>query len=104
MSKVPNLADRTDGSPQSTEPKVIVSCQENSSHVLEAKWDQINDTLVVSMVTSYAITKLLTQRLVPSLVSKVFDPIGLIAPFTVCPRLLLKGFWRVTVQQWDDML
>ena len=34
---VPNLADRIDGSSQSTEPKVIVSCQEDSSDVLGLK-------------------------------------------------------------------
>ena len=34
VSNVPNLTDRIDGSSQSTEPKVIVSCQEDSSHVL----------------------------------------------------------------------
>ena len=104
VSNVPNLADRIVGSPQSTEPKVIVSCQEDSSHVLGLKWDHTNDTLVVSRGTSCAITKSLTQRLVLSLVSKVFDPIGLVAPFTVGARLLLKDIWRVTGQQWDDEL
>ena len=104
VSNVQNLADRIDGSPQSTEPKVIVSCQEDSSHVLGLKWDHIKDTLVVSRGTSCAITKSLTQRLVLILVSKVFDPIGLVAPFTVGARLLLKDIWRVTGQQWDDEL
>ena len=90
VSNVPNLADRIDGSPQFSEPKVFVSCQENSSHVLGLKWEHTNETLVVSRGTSCAITKSLTQRLVLSLVSKVFDPIGLVAPFTVGARLLLK--------------
>ena len=102
VSNVPNLADRTDDSPQSTEPKVIVSCQEDSSHVLGLKWDHTNDTLVVSRSTSCAITKSLTQRLVLSLVSKFFDPIGLVAPFTVGARLLLKNIWCITGQKWDD--
>ena len=98
VSNIPNLADGIDGSSQSTEPKVIVSCQEDSSHVLGLKWDRTNDTVVVSRGTSCAITKSLTQRLVLSLVSKVFDPIGLVAPFTVGARLLLKDIWRVTGQ------
>ena len=101
VSNVPNLADRIDGSPQSTEPKVIVSCQEDSLHVLGRKWDHTNDTLVVCRGTSCAITKSLTQRLVLSLVSKVFDPIGLVTPITVGARLLLKDIWRVSGQQWD---
>ena len=78
VSSVPNLSGRTDGSLQSAEPKVIVSCQEDSSHVLGLKWDHTNDTLVVSRGTSCAITKLLTQRVVLSLVSKVVDYIGLV--------------------------
>ena len=39
-----------------------------------------------------------------SLVVAVFDPIGLVAPFTVRARLLLKEIWRVSGQQWDDQL
>ena len=104
VSNVPDLADRNDGSPQSTEPTVIVSCQEDSSHVLGLKCDHTNDTLILSRGTSCAITKSLTQRLVLSHVSKVFDPIGLVAQFTVGARLLLKDIWRVTGQQWDDEL
>ena len=104
VSNVSNLANQIDGSPQSTEPKVIVSCQEDPSHVLGLKWDHTNDTLVLSRGTRCAITKSLTQHLVLSLVSKVFDPFGLVAPFTVGARLLLKDIWRVTGHQWDDEL
>ena len=104
ISNVPNLADRIDGSPQSTEPKVIASSKDDSSHVLGLKWDHNSDTLVVSRGTSITVTKSLTQRLVLSLVSKVFDPIGLVAPFTVGAGLLLKDIWRVSGQHWDEEL
>ena len=104
VSNVPNLADRIDGSAQSTEPKVIVSSTEESMHVLGLKWDHNNDTLVVSTGTNSTITRNLTQRLVLSLVSKVYDPIGLVAPFTVGDRLILKDIWRVNGQSWDDEL
>ena len=73
-------------------------------HVLGLKWDHNNDTLVVSRGTNNTITKSLTQRLVLSLVSKVYDPIGLVAPFTVGARLILKDIWRVNGQSWDDEL
>ena len=73
-------------------------------HVLGLKWDHNNDTLVVSRGTNTTITKSLTQRLVLSLVSKVYDPIGLVAPFTVGARLILKDIWRVNGQIWDDEL
>ena len=104
VSNVPDLADQIDGSAQSTEPKVIVSSKEESMHVLGLKWDHNNDTLVVSRGTNNTITKSLTERLVLSLVSKVNDPIGLVAPFTVGARLILKDIWRVNGQSWYDEL
>ena len=73
-------------------------------HVLGLKWDHNNDTLVVSRGTNSTITKSLTQRLALSLVSKVYDPIGLVALFTVGARLILKDIWRVNGQSWDDEL
>ena len=48
--------------------------------------------------------KSLTQRLVLSLVSNVYDPIVLVTPFTVGARLILKDIWRVSGQIWDDEL
>ena len=104
VSNVPNLADRIDGSTQSTEPKVNASYKEDSSHVLGLKWDHSNDTLVVSRGTSSTVTKSLTLRLVLSLVTRVFDHIGLVAPFTVGARLLLKDIWRVSGQHRDEEL
>ena len=34
----------------------------------------------------------------------MYDPIGLVAPYTVKARLLLKDIWRLNGQQWDDDL
>ena len=105
MSYEPNLADKNDGSQQCTKPKVISSSKEESSHVLGSKWDHNNDTLVVSPGTSNTKTKSLTLRLVLSrLSSRVFDLIGLVAPFTVGAQLLLKDIGRVRGQLWDDKL
>ena len=39
-----------------------------------------------------------------SFVSSVFDHIGLVAPYTVKARLLLKDIWRISGQKWDDDL
>ena len=73
-------------------------------HVLGLKWDQNNNTLVVSRGTDNTITKSLTRRLVLNLVSKAYDSIGLVAPFTVGALLILKDIWRVNGQSWDDEL
>ena len=73
-------------------------------HVLGLKWAHNNDTLVVSRGTNSTVTKNLTHRLVLSLVSNVYKPIGLVAPFTVGARLILKDIWRVNGQNWNDEL
>ena len=66
--------------------------------VLGLKWDHNKDTLVVSRGTNSTIMKSLTQRLVLSLVSKVCNPIGLVAPFTVGALFILKDICRVIGQ------
>ena len=43
-----------------------------------------------------------TQKIILSLVSSVYDPTRLVAPYTVKTRLLLKDIWRLSGQQWDD--
>ena len=90
VSNVPDLADQIDLSAHSTEPKAIGSSKEELMHVPGLKWDHNNDTLVVSRCTNTTITKSLTQRLVLFLVSKVQDPVSLVAPFTAGALLILK--------------
>ena len=104
VSNLPDLADRIDGSAQSTEPKVIVSSKEEPMHVLELKWNHINNTLVESRVSNSSITKRSKQRLVLNLVSKVYDLTGRVAPFTVGARLILKDIWPVNGQSCDGDL
>ena len=68
------------------------------------KWDHVLDTLVVSRGVNRELKDTVTQRTVLSFVSSVFDPIGLVAPYTVRARLLLKEIWRISGQQWDNPL
>ena len=104
VSVVPDLADRINGYLQSIEPKIIASSKEEWMHVLGLKWDHNNDTLVVSRGTNSTITKNLTQRLVLSLVSKVYDPIVLVVPITAGSHFMLKEIWRINGQSWNKML
>ena len=69
--------------------------------MLGLKWDHI-DTLVMSRGTSSTVTKPLTQRLVLSLMSKVFDLIGLVPSFNRLCSIVTKG--RVRGQLWDEEL
>ena len=69
------------------ESKNIVTCGDNYSHVLGLKWDTIDDNFVVSRDVNRELKNSITQRTVLSFVSTVFDPIGLVAPYTVRERL-----------------
>ena len=105
ISNVPGLLEELEDQSVESVPKVIgASMEESSYHVLGLKWDHTKDTLVVGRGTSCDCSKAVTQRLVLSLVAKVFDPIGLVAPFTVTARLLLKNVWRLHGQRWDKRL
>lgn len=48
-------------------------------------------------------SKPITKRTVSSLVSRIFDPIGLIAWFLIIGKLLLRQCWQVGVE-WDQNL
>ena len=82
----------------------ICTSPDHSSHVLELEWDHVKDTLVPKRVVDRPLDKTITQRTVLSFVSSVFDPIGLVAPYAVKTRLLLKDIWRISVLKWDDDL
>ena len=57
VTNVPDLNDKIGLSPQSTVPKLFVSCKEESMHVLGLKSDHNNETLIVSRATNRTITK-----------------------------------------------
>ena len=61
------------GKPAPTNAKVIPKPDE-SSHVLGLKWNHVSDTLIVSWGTNPDTNKTITQRVVLSLVSAVYDP------------------------------
>ena len=84
--------------------KEICNGAEQSSHVLGLKWDHVKDTLVVSIGVDRPLDKVITQRIVLSFVSSVFDPVGMVAPYTIRARLLLKDIWKISGQSWDDDL
>ena len=103
VSNIEHLPAELQHSGNSVDAKVIPKPGE-SSHVLGLKWNHASDTLIVSRGTSPDTNKTITQRVVLSLVSAVYDLIGLVAPYTVQARLLLKDIWRLSGQQWNDDL
>ena len=105
VSNVPKLVNSVDPNSQPTEStETVLATDKETSHVLGLKWNHSRDTLVVSRGTTPDLNQPLTQRVVLSLVSAVYDPIGLVASYTVTARLLLKDFWRLSGQQGDNNL
>ena len=106
VSNVPNLSNRVDPKIElgtKTDEKLLAA-EDQISHVLGSKWNHRFEVLVVSRGTSPALNRPVTQRVVLSLVSAVYDPIGLVAPYTVTARLFLKDIWRLSGQQWNNNL
>ena len=62
------------------------------------------DSLIVCRGTEQEVPAKITQRVVLSFVSAVFDPLGLCPPFTIRMRFLLKSIWAAMGQAWDKEL
>ena len=70
---------------------------------LGLKWNTPTDSLVFMIELDFVKLKsetLFTKRELASLVAKIFDPIGLISPFTVRSKLLLQSLWTQGIG-WD---
>ena len=70
------------------------------SSVLGLQWTITDDSLQVCRGTKKEAP--ITQRKILSLLSSVFDPIGLFAPFSVTMRRLLKGIPTKIGRHWDN--
>ena len=104
IRNVNDLSERLELSVPVPQVEEIVQLPTITSHVLGLKWDLKADTLNVSRGVKLNENRPNTQRTVLSTVSAVFDPMGIVAPFTVVGRVLLKDIWKLKGQQWDDPL
>ena len=82
--------------------QVEVEPSQEGSSVLGLQWRIIDDSLQVCTGTSKEVETPITQRKILSLVSSVFDPFGVFAPFSVHMRRLLKSIWTKYGQHWDN--
>lgn len=69
------------------------------SKTLGLKWQTTCDTLQVSIPEFTNINY--TKRNVLSQISKIFDPIGILAPTTVLAKLLMQDIWK-GLTDWDE--
>ena len=73
-----------------------------SSPILGLEWMIDKDCLQVCRGPSKESPQEITQRVVLSFVSSVFDPMGIFASFTMRMRILLERIWIRFSQSWDE--
>ncbi|XP_055941638.1 uncharacterized protein LOC129971686 [Argiope bruennichi] len=87
-----------------------VDCRETSEElgvplkILGLIWDNTNDKFTIDI---HQISKMkdsnLSKRLILSICGMLFDPLGMITPFTVRMKLLLQNTWERELK-WDEPL
>ena len=93
--------DRADKSPSSSK---TFEAEPTFPSILGLQWNVDADNLEVCRVMQKEIPLKITQRAVLSHVSAVFDPLGIVSPFTFRMRLLLTFIWKENGQSWDKEL
>ena len=93
--------DQADKSPSSSK---TFKAEPTSPSILGMQWNVDADNLEVCRGMQEEIPLKITQRAVLSHVSAVFDPLGIVSPFTIIMRLLLKSFRKENGKSWDKEL
>ena len=93
--------DQDDKSPSSSK---TFEAEPTSPSILGLQWNVDEDNLEVCRGMQNERPMIITQRAVLSHVSAVFDPLGIVSPFTIRMRLLLKSIWKENGQSWDKKL
>ena len=84
---------------RSTRVVKIFETEPQSSSILQMNWNVGTDSLIVCRGTEQEVPAKITQRIVLSFVSAVFDPRGICSLFTIKVRLLLKSIWAAMGQK-----
>lgn len=83
-----------------TNPKAIINIgEDNSTKALGLIWRSEPDTLNFSVGT-FSVGHV-TKRSILSLISRIFDPLGLLGPVNIIGKMLLQQLWLCKVN-WDE--
>ncbi|XP_045541691.1 uncharacterized protein LOC106718201 isoform X2 [Papilio machaon] len=88
-----------------TSPLKINETEKRVISVLGIMWDTVTDELLCNLQTLPHPSQIgkLTKRSILSLTQRIFDPIGILCPITLVPRLILQEIWNKKLA-WDDEL
>ena len=79
--------------------------------VLGMKWDFQKDNIMYDIkkhhmkpdnITNYVNTEYISKRQILAIVNGIYDPLGLISPFTVKAKILMRRIWAHKTIDWDD--
>ncbi|BET03158.1 Pao retrotransposon peptidase [Nesidiocoris tenuis] len=70
-----------------------------ATKVLGVHWSAADD--ILRFVNAAPVDRLCTKRNILSTVARTFDPLGLISPVTIIPKLMIKELWDNKID-WDE--
>ena len=76
--------------------------RENVTSILGLSWNTQGDTISLKPVNVKAVSSL-TKRRALSIISTVYDPLGLVSPVTLRGKLLMRDIWKGKYG-WDESL
>ncbi|VEN41764.1 unnamed protein product [Callosobruchus maculatus] len=76
-----------------------------SKKVLGVLWHPSKDVLMINLdeVLEESQSRAPTKRTVLQTVSRIFDPLGFLSPFTIRTKILLQSIWKAKLH-WDEPL
>ncbi|GFU17451.1 integrase catalytic domain-containing protein [Nephila pilipes] len=82
-----------------------VSLGSNKTKVLGLAWQSLDDCLTLDTKGLLEIisTNKITKRFLLQAIGKIFDPLGLISPFTIRMKCLIQELWKNKIT-WDEEL
>ena len=71
--------------------------------MLGVKWEPAQDSLLLNFKDLAAKALMPTKRSAVRIASRLYDPIGLTTPVTICLKILFQEMWQAKFD-WDDPL
>ena len=99
----------TESSFDQRQVQILTGVHEDGSEMTEGvlgmKWDVERDALRFNVNQEQRNKEKITKRSILSTVNSIFDPVGLLTPFTVRTKILLRRIWAYRPKiDWDDEL
>ncbi|GFU33122.1 integrase catalytic domain-containing protein [Nephila pilipes] len=84
---------------------ISVSLGSNKTKVLGLAWQTLDDCLTLDTkgLQEFISTNKNTKRFLLQAIGKIFDPLGLISPFTIRMKCLIQELWKNKIT-WDEEL